>query len=178
MTSEETELSQDRIYDILSSSRRRYILLQLKQREQPVELTELAEELAAWENDTTVAELSKEDRKRVYVSLYQTHVPKLDEAGLIEYDSDSGLVSLRSDVTVLDSYLPSSDDDETEWYRIYIAAAALNGLFILAAITGVIPVGQFVASVVVVASFLALTVAHAVSARRSRSDAGQGNGPH
>jgi hypothetical protein len=169
MASEEQELSQDEIYDILSSSRRRYVLLQLRQRETPVELTELAEELAAWENDTTVDDLSKEDRKRVYVSLYQTHVPKLNEAGLIEYDSDSGLVSLRSDATAIDSYLPDSDDGP-EWYRIYTAVAVLNGLFFAAVMVGVIPIGQLVASFVVVASFLVLTVIHVMSVRRSGSD--------
>jgi hypothetical protein len=166
MSTYDTTLSQDDIYDILSSARRRYILLQLKQRQGPIELTELAEELAAWENDAPVADLPQEDRKRVYVSLYQTHIPKLDDAGLVEYDSDSGLVAIRRDRTAIDSYLPCGDA-EPYWYRVYMIAAILNGVFFTAVTLDIVPIGQFLASLIVVVSFVGVTLAHAVSVRRA-----------
>jgi len=72
MGTSESALSQDVVFDILSSSRRRYVLYRLREAEGPVELTELAEQVAAWENDTETDQITEQERKRVYVSLYQT----------------------------------------------------------------------------------------------------------
>lgn len=169
MGAKESEPSQDRVFDILSSPRRRYVLFQLKQRDDPIELTELAEELAAWENETTVAELSKQERKRVYVSLYQTHVPKLEEAGLVEYDSDAGLVSLSGDETALEPFI-GGDDTGPRWY-LYYAVAAVLGLALLGGVAvGLVGIGPIAASAVVVLSFLALALLHAVYVVRTESE--------
>jgi hypothetical protein len=105
MSTDEPELSQDVIFDVLSSSRRRYVLYYLSQHEEPVELPSLAEEVAAWETESTVEELSSQERKRVYVSLYQTHIPKLQEVGLVDYDQDSGQVSLTDESDQIQGFL-------------------------------------------------------------------------
>jgi hypothetical protein len=105
MSTDEPELSQDVIFDVLSSSRRRYVLYYLSQNEEPVELPALAEEVAAWETESTVEELSSQERKRVYVSLYQTHIPKLEEVGLVDYDQDSGEVSLTDQSSQIQGFL-------------------------------------------------------------------------
>jgi hypothetical protein len=47
-------------------------------------LSDLAEHIAANENDCTLHELDRAERKRVYVSLYQTHLDRLENAGVIE----------------------------------------------------------------------------------------------
>src|SRR6056297_1117923 len=104
MASGDTELSQDEIFAILSNPRRRYVLYFLNQHGEGIELTDLAEHVAAWENDTTVEELSSKERKRVYVSLYQTHVPKLADHGLIDYDPDSGMVRPTETSRKVDQY--------------------------------------------------------------------------
>lgn len=168
MVEEEPELSRDQMFDILSSSRRRYTLYYLRQQKEPVQLTDLAEELAAWENDTTVEALSSQARKRVYVSLYQTHAPKLQEAGLITYDADTGEIALREDAPEVEPFV-SDGDGESRWYRYYAAVALLNALLLLGAIVGVPPLGTIspiIVGVVVMSSFLALSTAHAVSRRR------------
>lgn len=108
MSTDETELDQDVIFDVLSSSRRRYVLYYLSQRDDPIELPELAREVAAWEMETAVEDLSPQERKRVYVSLYQTHVPKLDEVGLVEYDQDSGEVRLTGRSDRIEGFLRES----------------------------------------------------------------------
>jgi len=105
MSTDEQGLSQDVIFDVLSSSRRRYVLYYLSQHEQPVELPSLAEEVAAWETESAVDELSSQERKRVYVSLYQTHIPKLEEVGLVDYDQDSGEVSLTEQSAQIQGFL-------------------------------------------------------------------------
>ncbi|MFC6976849.1 hypothetical protein ACFQL1_22505 [Halomicroarcula sp. GCM10025709] len=168
MAEQTSELSRDRIFDILSSPRRRYVLHYLRTEQSPIQMTDLAEEVAAWENETTVEELSSQDRKRVYVSLYQTHIPKLAEAGLVTYDSDSGDVSLANKSSELDPYIM---DEETErpWYLYYLLLAAANVVLVLGVVAGV-PVlsalGGTGVGIVVASSFLLLTAVHYLSRRR------------
>lgn len=120
------ELDQDTVYDILSNARRRFVISYLREHDEPIGLNRLSEEVAAWENDTTVAELSDKQIKRVYVSLYQTHVPKLDEHGLVEYDKDSGAIKLTSNVEVLDAHLPDFEQSHTPWPFVYAGLAAVG----------------------------------------------------
>lgn len=125
MSIEDEPLTQDVVFDILSSARRRYVLYQLRTEDDPVELTELAEDVAAWENDTTVDELTKQQRKRVYVSLYQTHVPKLEDASLVQYDQDSGEVRLTQAANDIDQYL-NPGEQEVQWQYLYLPVAVLG----------------------------------------------------
>lgn len=167
-----TELSRDRVFDILSSPRRRYVLYFLRTEESPIQLTDLAEHVAAWENDTTVEELSSQQRKRVYVSLYQTHLPKLAEAGLVEYDDDSGEVAVAGKTSEIDPYLGDTPDDP-EWYRYYLAVAVLCLVFIgavLLNVAGLAAIGQTTVALVVVGAFVALTTVHAVHSWRQRNE--------
>ena len=155
------KLSRDRVFDILSSPRRRYVLYYLREHGGPVELTDLAEKLAAWENDTTVADLSPQARKRVYVSLYQTHVPKLQEAGLIDYDSDSGELSTAADDSSVDPYLGSPTTDRP-WYLYYLVVTVSSLGFLAAVVVGLLPVSLTVTAGVVIGGFLLLAAVHAV----------------
>lgn len=47
------------------------------------------------ENDTTVKRLSSDQRKRVYIGLYQCHLPKMDKLGVVEYDKNRGRIELQ-----------------------------------------------------------------------------------
>jgi hypothetical protein len=125
MSAEEDTLTQDVVFDILSSARRRYVLYLLRQSDSPIELTTLAEQVAAWENDTTVEELNKQQRKRVYVSLYQTHIPKLEDSGLVEYDGDTGDVSLTPRARDVDQYL-EPNEREFPWQYLYLPLAVIG----------------------------------------------------
>jgi hypothetical protein len=131
---DQDSLTQGEVYDLLSNARRRFVISYLRDRDEPVELNELSREVAAWENETDVGNLTDQQIKRVYVSLYQTHVPKLSESGLLEYDQDSGEVSLTSNVAVLDTYLPESDDGAVPWQLVY-AGIAVVGLAAYAAVS-------------------------------------------
>ncbi|GAB7011603.1 DUF7344 domain-containing protein [Halorubrum trueperi] len=97
-------LSQDIAFDLLSNARRRFVLRRLQEASEPIELGDLAGDLAAAETGVPVDELTAQQRKRTYVSLYQTHIPKMVEAGVIEYDRDAGTVSATERVDELASY--------------------------------------------------------------------------
>lgn len=125
---ESSRLSQDEVYQLLSNPRRRFIISFLRGRDE-IHLQDLAAEVAAWENETAIDSLTAQQRKRVYVSLYQTHVPKLEEAGIIDYDGETGVIRLRDRVEQLDTYLPTREATERNWRRVYLAIVVGGGIF-------------------------------------------------
>jgi len=129
MSTEDGALTQDVVFDILSSARRRYVLYLLRTSEEQIEMTDLAERVAAWENETTVEELTKQQRKRVYVSLYQTHVPKLEDAGLVDYDQDSGLIELTDAAAGIDRYL-DTEEPSFPWPYLYLPFVVLGTVLV------------------------------------------------
>lgn len=134
---EDQELSQDLIFELLSSPRRRMALYYLRERGGSATVTQLAEEIASLEYDVSVEELSRQQQKRVYVSLYQTHIPKLDDAGIVEYDDDSSEVVLSDKARRIDAYLNRDEGDSYPWHYHYLALAILStGLLIGTAVTG------------------------------------------
>lgn len=126
-TTEPGPLSQDEVYDLLSNPRRRFIISYLREHDH-ARLQDLASTLAAWENETSVDQLTNQQRKRVYVSLYQTHIPKLVDAGIITYDQDSGQVAIESRIEQLDRYIPHRDRATIDWRRAYLAIVIVGGV--------------------------------------------------
>lgn len=119
------ELSEDTIFSVLSNERRRYVLHYLDRVEREAELSDLTEQVAAWENGADVADLEYDQRKRVYTSLHQTHLPKLDDAGVVDYDRDRGTVAVAVGAADLDAYLSAVDDDGRQWSRRYLGLSVL-----------------------------------------------------
>lgn len=172
MGSSESELSQDVVFDILSSPRRRYVLYYLRTTDESVKLTDLAEQVAAWENETDPDKITEQERKRVYVSLYQTHIPRLDDAGIIDYDKESGDIALAEDATNIDDYL-SSPEETIPWQQIYLALAAVSALLLgLTALDVAVfeAVSETLIAAVIVVAFVITALAHSIvrlSRRRS-----------
>ena len=125
-----TTLSQDVAFDLLSNARRRFVLRQLQEGQDPIELGGLAGALAAKENGVSVEKLTAQQRKRTYVSLYQTHIPKLVEAGVIEYDRDAGVVSSTDHVDELAAYF-HTPLEMPPWALMYGSIAAVGVLVML-----------------------------------------------
>jgi hypothetical protein len=108
---EEDGLTLDEVFDILRNQRRRDVLLYLAGAEDnATTLSELAEHVAAKENDIDTEELSSSQRKRVYIGLYQCHLPKMDDIGVVDYDQDRGTVVLQNASKLL-SYLPETEEE-------------------------------------------------------------------
>ncbi len=166
---EDERLSKDVIFELLKNRRRREVLAYLLEAEETVTLGELAEQIAAWENDTEVSALSSDQRKRVYVALYQTHLPKMDDAGIVEYDQDRGLISLADNADLLMMYLDTDTHRQDRWDRWYALCSVIGAALVSAAFLGLPLVSAIstgaVAGVVVIAFFL-LSVAHVVTNRQ------------
>ena len=163
-------LSQGEVYDLLSNARRRYVISYLRDHDEPVELTDLSRAVAAWENDTSVEELSDQQTKRVYVSLYQTHVPKLDDSGLVDYDQETGEIQLTPSVNELDTYLPAEEKEEVPWQLVYMGIAAVGLALYGAAALFPAAFGWLSLTLlgsIVMAAFAVVAAAHYLSARRT-----------
>jgi hypothetical protein len=77
----------DRLFKTLQSTRRRLVLAELVERNEPLALTALAESLVEALHDA-------DDVHRVAVRLRHVDLPKLEAAGLVEYDHDERSVAL------------------------------------------------------------------------------------
>lgn len=151
-------LSQDRVFDILSNPRRRFVLHYLSRQSGSVPLRELADEVARWETGDET--LSPQQRKRVYVSLYQTHIPRLADAGMIEFDSDSGLVNLADQAREIDNYVKNQSNDR-RWPIYYIAVGLIGISVYFVRFTGVLPfVTDFIATVFVIGLLFGVSALH------------------
>jgi len=91
---ERDDLDVGEICHVLQNRRRRRVLDLLREGDGSATLSELAENIAAEEHDTTVDALRSDERKRVYIALYQGHLPKMDDAGVLDFDADRGTVVL------------------------------------------------------------------------------------
>lgn len=140
--SDSATLDADEIFEILSSQRRRMVLYYLRQNDQTGTMKDLARQIAAWENDVPIEDLTSQQRKRVYVSLYQTHLPKLADTGLIDYDSDAGDVRLTDRATDMDAFLTPTEDSEYSWRRHYVGLLTIGGGVMLLAVFGMPFVGE------------------------------------
>ena len=119
--------SLDLIFGILKNGRRRRVLKYLRDVDGEVTLSDLAEHIAAIENDTTEAKLTSSERKRVYVGLYQCHLPKMDDAGAIDYNQSRGLIRRTDKAEYFDEYLDEeSEAQDRQWYKYYAAVSTFG----------------------------------------------------
>lgn len=154
------EVAKDTIFDLLSSPRRRFILYYLHEEGDGLTLQELADEVGAWEYEKPIDELTSQERKRVYVSLYQTHIPKLEDSGVIEYDADSGMIDLTSHIDEFGPYL-GWEQSSRAWQAVYLGIALVSILFYAAVTFDIGPfaaISQLVAGLTVVATFVAVAI--------------------
>jgi len=105
----ETELGFDQIFELLSNQRRRYVLQYLQEIDDQPTTSDLAEQIAAWENDKERQQISSDERKRAYVGLYQGHLPKMDDMGVISYNKPRGTIESANNIDQVSAYL---DNDE------------------------------------------------------------------
>lgn len=88
----------------LSNRRRRYILYYL-QETRHTDVDALATQIAAWEQDRTLEHVADDHRDRIKHELTHSHLPKLTDYNLIEYDRRSGVVRFVDPPSVLEDAL-------------------------------------------------------------------------
>lgn len=161
MTDERGPISdEDMVFDVLSSGRRRTILQLLHDDGDRISLRDLADRVAAMEYRKPVEDLSSQERKRVYTSFYQTHVPKLEEAGVISFDSDEGVVHRVGSLDLYGPYL-GWEPIAPPFRHYYLAFSAISALF-YGAVVADVPIFQAipdsVAGLVVIVGMAALSM--------------------
>lgn len=132
-------LTEDEGFDLLSNHRRRYALHYIRTNDQRATLGELSEQVAAWENGIDLVEISSTERKRVYTSLQQVHLPRMDEMDIVEFDDRAGVVELGPAAEDLDVYLEVVRGADVPWSQFYVGLAAVNVSLLAAVGVGVAP---------------------------------------
>ncbi|QIO20926.1 hypothetical protein [Haloarcula sp. JP-L23] len=82
----------DRVYRALAAEERRLALACLDHHRQ-LTLPDLAELVVECQHDTDVTALSGEQLRDTYFRLYHTHIPILEECGLVTYSQEADLVA-------------------------------------------------------------------------------------
>ncbi len=161
----------DALFETLSNPRRREVMRYLRTHTtgEVTLIRDLSEHVAAWENDIAPSEVTYKQRKRVYTSLYQSHLPKLYRHGFILYDADRGTIELTPQAEQLDVYLEALSENEIPWSDVYLGASATAAAFVAALWFGAIPfVTPWHALIICVTVFTLLSIIHTIQMRRNR----------
>jgi len=134
-------LSEDDVFEVLSNPRRRYAVHVLKDEDEPTEIGPLAEQVAAWENEIEVPDVSHAQRKRVYTALQQSHLPKMEEAGVVEFDKDRGVIEPTPTLEDVEIYMDVVRGNDLAWSEYYLGLSAIGGLLLAVNVLGVWPIG-------------------------------------
>lgn len=157
---------------MLSNRRRRWVLHYLKQcDDQRVDLRTLVDTISAWEYDASPDELPWKKRKRIYTSLRQSHLPKLADAGVIEYERSRGEVELTDDARTVRMYLEYVPEDDIPWSQCYLGLSTVAVTITGLAWGSVYPFADLsglVLATILAAMFTVVAIAHTYHTRRSR----------
>lgn len=168
--SEPNDDAHDRVFELLANPRRQLLLRTLADRSGTVHLRALSRVIAAQETERAPAEVGEDAVRRVYISLYQTHVPALVDGGVVEYDDDANLVTLADYPEELEAILQDWVVRRRRWAGYYLLVA--YGLAWLAAAAvlrfvalpdGILPTATLVAA----AGLVLLSITHHYAARVS-----------
>lgn len=104
MDTQQTEIPEplpldDRL-SILSSHYRRYLLYGLSQYTTPVSLAVLTDTVTEFEHGTP-AEQYRDERLKIYTALYHNHLPRLVDAGVVQYNQSEELVDIGPNAPAL-----------------------------------------------------------------------------
>jgi len=169
----ESALSPDEIFKALSNCRRRHVLYYLQHVDETATIRDLSEQLAAWEYGTTTERVAPQERKRLYTALHQTHLPKMDDLGVVVYDRSRGTVRATDSVRQFDAYFEDKSAGYRAWSRAYLAVGCVLGLIATAGVAGVAPVtsvGGFWYALLAAAAIVGVAAVHAASESRRLVD--------
>lgn len=163
--------SEDDLFEVLSNRRRRYAVHAIKQEGDDVELGDVAERVASWEYDVTKSELSYDERKRVYTALQQSHLPKMDDAGIVAFDKQRGVIEPEPALEDAEVYMDIVQGREIPWSQLYLGLSGVMAALVAAVWMGawpftVVPTTAWMVGIVV--AFAVSAAAHTYSDRVNR----------
>lgn len=117
------QLTKYEIHDVLRNERRTRVLEHLQSVDEAVRLRELSEQVAALETSETPP--PRNIRESVYNSLHQTHLPKLDDLGIVEYEANRKEVALADGSRQVSLYMEVVSADDVTWATYYLSVGLL-----------------------------------------------------
>lgn len=127
------DLEAEDIHDVLSNRRRRLVMGVL-QEEGQASVRELSERIGAIESGENPP--PRKVKQSVYVSLLQTHLPKLDELGIVDYQSQGKTVSLSGGFDDIAVFMETVPKYGISWSEYYTALSFLGLLTLVGAEVG------------------------------------------
>ncbi|WP_254764760.1 DUF7344 domain-containing protein [Natrinema marinum] len=122
-------LEESEVFHILGNDRRRAIVQLLADEGGQVDVSDVANEIAATESDTSP--VPNNLYKSVYVSLQQTHLPQLQEDAVIEYDSDAKTIQPGRHFDEVLQYVDGHNTDHSRLLQLHLGLCLL-GLAVIA----------------------------------------------
>lgn len=119
------------VFQALANRRRRLVVRVLDEATEPLSIGTLATRIAAYEQGVEPVEVTHRQRKSVYTSLHQNHLPKLTDAGFVTADREWVDVRLTERAAVLESHLYPGDSGRS---RPLWSVSLVTGLCTTAAV--------------------------------------------
>ncbi|MDW5549312.1 hypothetical protein [Methanosarcina sp.] len=118
----ETQLSKSDIFGILQNDRRRCVL-EILRKQGNQSIRSLSDEIARLESGED--DPKSTIRKSIYVSLLQTHIPKMESLGVVNYDRENDFVELLPAASDFDIYMETVKKGDIPWSHFYIGLSTL-----------------------------------------------------
>jgi hypothetical protein len=147
-------LDEREIHDVLRNDRRRLAIEMLREEKGVATVRDLSEKIAT--EETGERPPPRDKRQSVYVSLHQTHLPKLDTLGIVSYDPSEKEVYLEDRVQEIEVYMEVVPQYGLSWAEFYFGFALLGLLTVVAVLVGVPGISGVGITVVSSIFFLAL----------------------
>lgn len=157
-------LSKNEMFDVLRNSRRRSVISCLRTQGGSMSVEELTTQVAADEYDVPATEVTSKQYKRVYTGLYQCHLRRMEELGVIDFDTDGNTVRLRHGASALEPYL--DDVGSPTIARIELGVASVVAVSVALGSVGTGPLGflsQTALAAVTIVALVGLALVQLVS---------------
>jgi len=128
------------IHDVLRNERRRMVIELLGEADEPVTARELSEAIAA--RETGEDPPPRDVRQSVYISLQQTHLPKLSRLGIVSYDEQTKEVRPAENAPEVGVYMEVVPKYGLSYAEYSAGLGVLGVLLVVAASVGVPVVGD------------------------------------
>jgi len=146
-------IDETEVYDILRNDRRRQVLRHLRRSVGSMSLRNLARQIAS--EETGESPPPKNIKRSVYNSLHQTHLPKLDRKGVIQYDKNRKVVELSDEARNINRYLDMTAPFGLTWGEFYRTIGTIGLLAVVLSLIEA-PLIAAVPPLLLASSFLAI----------------------